>query len=267
MILIAGAQASVDISRWPLLAREVYVQKSNSPILYKYNSIDQLQFEMRLRSNIIEAAQGLNRSGAKFATFKTTYCNERIWHRTPEGGIKLRQGVTPAAGIRDIFVNGRMYGFECATGILIVLYKGILDSIKESEFNRLFANLLLYDWQYDSDLRMIQVQGIEHSYLGDVLYFRNPDVNPATPEFQGENVIKCGEDLFFGHGMGILPSHMIIGMLNRLRRPFAMQSAYLTDQVDYPDYIYLSQFASGGTRSDSPYVHAQIGGRRFIKYN
>ncbi|WP_268747717.1 hypothetical protein [Cohnella kolymensis] len=159
MILIAGAQASIDISRWPQLAREVYIQKSSSPVIYRYNSIEQLQFEMRLRSNILQAAHGLNRSGARFATFKDTYCNERVWHRTPEGALQLRPGVTPAAGIRDIFVHGRMYGFECATGILIVLYKGILDSIKESEFNRLFANLRLYDWQFDPDLKLIQIQG------------------------------------------------------------------------------------------------------------
>lgn len=38
---------------------------------------------------------------------------------TDEGGFLLRSGVTPASAIRDIFRNGRQYGFECATAIVI----------------------------------------------------------------------------------------------------------------------------------------------------
>lgn len=269
MILINGAQVPIDINALSLLGRDVYVQKSRSPIIYNYNSIQQLFFEMELRYNIIEAAQALNRSGAQFATFRDTYGNPQFWHRTPEGGLLLRPGVTPAAGIRDIFFNGRRYAFECATAIVIVLYKGILDTIKDAQFNRHFANLLLYDWQYDSDLRLIRVYGVQNAHVGDVLYFRNPDVNPETPQWQGENVIKMGEDLYYGFGMGILPAFMIIQMLNRLRRPGALRSAYLTEQVDYPDYLYLSRFVLGRVAPQqwrSPYVQAQIGGRKFIKY-
>lgn len=34
-------------------------------------------------------------------------------------------------------------------------YKALLSLYEEETFNRLFANLLLYTWDYDQDLRLI----------------------------------------------------------------------------------------------------------------
>jgi protein-glutamine gamma-glutamyltransferase len=275
MILIAGVERPIDISSWPQLAKVIYEQKRKSPISYNYNSIHHLHFEMTLRIKIVEAARALSQSGAGFATFKKSRCNEQFWNLTSEGGIRLKNGVTPASGIRDIFVNGRKYSFECATAVVIVLYKGVLDSIKESEFNRLFADLLLYDWHYDSDLRLIQAQGSGTAYPGDILYFNNPDVSPETPQWIGENAVKVGDDLFYGHGIGIASARVIINTLNRFRRPGSNKSAYLTEQVVYPDFLYLSQFAPDAIRLDelalkqfhlrTPHIYAQIGGQRFIR--
>ncbi len=140
-------------------------------------------------------------------------------------------------------MNGYKYAFECSTAIVIVLYKAVLDSIEEHEFNRLFADLLLYDWHYDDDLRLIQEQGSAGAYSGDILYFKNPDVNPETPEWQGENVVKMGKDLYYGHGIGIQSAQGMIAKLNRHRKPGSHTPAYLTDLVIYPDFLYLSQFA------------------------
>ncbi|MGG4219797.1 protein-glutamine gamma-glutamyltransferase [Paenibacillus jamilae] len=235
------------------------------------------QFEMILRSRIVESAQALHQSGVSFATFDTTRCNPEFWKLTKKGGCRIKAGVTPAQGIRDIFANGHQYAFECATAMVIVLYKGVLDSILESEFNRIFADMLLYDWQYDSDLKLIQQQGIHKAVPGDILYFNNPDVSPDTLEWKGENVVKLKEDLYYGHGIGILPAQGIIDSLNRHRRPDATVSAYLTDEVVYPDFVYLSQFApeenrgielSGNTfyqHEFSHCIHAVIGGRQYIQ--
>lgn len=161
--------------------------------------------------------------------------------------------------------------------MVIVLYKGVLDSILESEFNRIFADMLLYDWHYDSDLRLIQQQGSHKAAPGDILYFNNPDVSSDTLEWKGENVVKLKEDLFYGHGIGILPAKGIIDSLNQHRRPEATVSAYLTNEVVYPDFIYLSQFATEGNRKNelslhtlyhqeySHRIHAVIGGRQYIR--
>ncbi|TKH36163.1 protein-glutamine gamma-glutamyltransferase [Paenibacillus polymyxa] len=239
--------------------------------------MQRLQFEMILRSRIVESAQALHQSGVSFATFATARCNPQFWELTEKGGFRIKAGVTPAQGIKDIFINGQQYAFECATAMVIVLYKGVLDSILESEFNQIFADMLLYDWHYDSDLRLIQQQGSHKAVPGDILYFNNPDVSSDALEWKGENVVKLKEDSFYGHGIGILPAQGIIDSLNRHRRPNATVSAYLTNEVIYPDFVYLSQFAPEENRKNelsvntfyyqefSHCIHAVIGGRQYIQ--
>ncbi|GAB6989166.1 protein-glutamine gamma-glutamyltransferase [Paenibacillus pini] len=274
MIYIGEQQSTLDPSPWPNFWKKLYSDKSNSTVAYHYESPEHLKFELRLRSAIVEAAKALNASGAEFTTFVNARCNQRLWILNQRGGFELRRGVTPAQGIRDIFMNGRLYGFECATGVVIVLYKGVLDSIKENEFNRLFADLLLYDWHYDSDLRLIDKTGVTESFPGDVMYFKNPDVRPSQIEWQGENTVKINNDLYFGHGIGIVSAEKIIYELNRHRIPGSTTSAYQMDQVIYPDFLYLSQFASGGDivsrellennyHRDAS-IYGQIGARRYL---
>lgn len=247
------------------------------------------QFEAIMRQNIVGAAQALNYSGVSFADFENSRSNPQYWTMTDQGGFRIRKEVTPAEGIRDIFRNGRMYAFECATAMVIVLYKAVLDSIGDQQFNQLFANILLYDWHYDEDLRLIQVQGSHRAAPGDILYFINPDVSPETPEWKGENTIKLNDTMYYGHGMGILPAEEIIASLNRHRRPGSNRSAYLTENIVFPDFAYLSQFAPASNRippqwhaalqametghgifpsphdTTAPAVTARVGRRRYIQ--
>lgn len=244
MILIAGSPATVDTSGWQPMARHIYEIKQRSPATFEYVSEHHLWFEMLLRAEIVEAARDLYESGVQFAVFSEARCNEQFWLLTPQGGFRMRPGVNPADAIRDIFRNGPLYAFECATAIPIVYYKAVLEALGDQEFNRLFQNLLLYSWNYDSDLGLIQ----EHvsprlSVPGDVLYFDNPEHAIDKPEWQGLNVVVLGEDLFYGHGLGIASGWEIVAGLNRLRRPGASVSAHLLDLIVYPDFLYLSQFA------------------------
>jgi protein-glutamine gamma-glutamyltransferase len=257
VILIAGSPANIDTTGWPPLARDIYERKRRSPYVFNYSSSNHLRFEMLLRAAIVQAAIDLDRSGVEFATFEFARCNDRYWRLTPRGGFQLRQGVRPSVAIRDIYLNGPMYAFECATAIPIIYYKAVLEVLGEEQFDRLFQDLLLYSWNYDSDLGLIQERvSPERAVPGDVLYFDNPDFHPRAPEWQGVNVVMIDDDLFFGHGVGITTGADIIRGLNMRRRPFSFRSAYLMDLIVYPDFAYLSRFmprpaAGAGTAASS----------------
>jgi protein-glutamine gamma-glutamyltransferase len=252
MIIIAGSSNPINTSGWTSIERDIYAQKKNSFATYAYDSYDELLFELKLRANIIEAARGLLASKANFASFKKSRSNWKYWIRTELGGFQIRPNVTPAAAIRDIYVSGGLYAFECATAMVIVLYKAMLDTIGEARFNALYDNILLYDWNYDSDLHLITIDRQDESFPGDILYFKNPDVSNDTPEWQGENVVKLANNLYYGHGIGNKSEQQIISILNTRRKPNSSQSAFLKDQATYPDYKYLARMLASGS-SERPY--------------
>ncbi|ANE48928.1 hypothetical protein SY83_14185 [Paenibacillus swuensis] len=242
MIIIAGNRVN-SVSE-PLTPLEQYIvsEKLKSPQPFSYESEDQLKFELRMRTKIVEAAEEMYASRVKFGDFPKSQSNPAYWIRMPNGGFQLRPGVRSSDAIRDIWLNSEMYTFECATAIIMMMYKAVLETIGAPLFDTYFQNLVLYTWTTDEDLRIITKPGYE-SFPGDVLYFKNPDVNPATPEWQGENVIELGNNLFFGHGMGIKTPIEVIQELNAYRRPFAFRSAFLMHQVTAPDYKYLYQLS------------------------
>jgi protein-glutamine gamma-glutamyltransferase len=203
-----------------------------------------MSFEQQLRGNIVAAAKELNDSRVSFAVFAKSKCNPDYWNRTGDGGFQLKEQVLPADAIRDIYLNGRLYAFECATAMVIVLYKAVLDSIVEQQFNTLFTNLYLHSWQYDQDLRLTTLNINRENLPGDILYFKNPDFSPETPQWRGLNVVKMDQKLYYGHGLGITTAENVIAKLNQHRKSGSTTSAYLLPQATYPDFTYLSQFAA-----------------------
>ncbi|MFD2114702.1 protein-glutamine gamma-glutamyltransferase [Paenibacillus yanchengensis] len=237
MIVISGGDVSqIDPRMLSDLEWNIVRSKQASSNVYHYPSLDALLFELKMRTQIVEAAKAMYRSGVGFADFHNSRSNPQYWIRTQNGGFLLRPGVTPSAGIRDIYTQGYKYAFECAGAIIINLYKAVLETIGDRAFNYYFQNLYLRDWQHDSDLKLTYSYNNRDVYPGDVLYFRNPDVNPATPEWQGENVILLDRNLYYGHGVGIGTSEDIIAALNRARRPGSRRSAYLDNLVVRPDF-------------------------------
>ncbi len=213
-----------------------------SPHLYTYQTVQQLMFELDMRASIIQAAQQLNDNGADFTTFKQSRANVAYWLRTPEGGFKLLPGQKPSDAISDIYASGHLYGFECATAIIIIFYKAALELLGERNFNTLFNGLYLYSWEADHDLGITTLR--RRDFIpGDTVYFKNPDVDPAHMEFQGENAIIFGPDTYYGHGMGISSADHIIANLNRHRRPGSQTSAYMLEQTTRPNFQYLAAFA------------------------
>lgn len=236
-------------------------------------SEDELGFELYLRSKLVEAAQELNQSLAEFASFEHSRCNPEFWIRTLNGGFQQRSGIPSSIAIRDIYNNGSLYAFECATAMVIVLYKAVLDTLGEEVFLRHFSSILLRDWHFDGGLRIITWGNVRKSFPGDILYFRNPDYDPKTPEWQGENAVKLQHDLYYGHGIGILNSRKMIEALNGFRKPNANHPAYLEDQVTFPDYKYLAQLQSGRGGASERYedqfkpthIIAKIGSAIYIR--
>jgi protein-glutamine gamma-glutamyltransferase len=238
---------------------EIFWMKASQQTMYRYASWEELGFELRTRVLLTEAAQALQTSGAQFAVFRDSRCNPLYWRRDERGGFRLLPNVTPADGIRNIFQEGPLYAFECATAMVIVLYKGMLDSLGDGLFNLWFGGLLLYDWHYDEDLMLVDSKKPQDAVPGDVQYFKNPDVSPDHPEWQGENVLLMFNGLYYGHGIGIKTGGEIIESLNRKRQPFSQTSAYLMDIVVHPDYPKLYRTIIGGSGWNQP-LPAQYGG-------
>ncbi|MCG7408754.1 protein-glutamine gamma-glutamyltransferase [Paenibacillus sp. ACRRX] len=248
----------------------ILAQKERSPETYYYNSLEALDFELKMRTSIVEAATALNFSGVDFAVFERSRCNEQFWVRAENGGFQLRPDVLPSDAINDIFQQGKLYAFECSAAIVIILYKATLDMIKKEAFNAYFQDLFIWDWNYDSDLKLVAKRTSREVYPGDILYFKNPDHDPQFPEWQGENVILLANDLYYGHGIGIRSKQAIIDALNKARAPGSTTSAFLTEDVIHPDFEYLrglaikDHFPMWGNREGGTVVVAKIGNKVYV---
>jgi protein-glutamine gamma-glutamyltransferase len=262
MIIIAGNSESVfDDSKMSGLERNMYQKMKSSSFIYRYDSVVALLFELCVRSHIVESARSLSKSGVRFSDFEHSRCNEAFWDRNEQGGFQLKKGVASQDGIRDIFANGSLYAFECATAVAIVLYKAVLESMDPRQFDVLFSDLLLFDWHFNSNLRLQDRTDPEEAVAGDVLYFNNPGFDPATPWWRGENVVKLERDLYYGHGIGIRTAREIIAHLNSSRKPGSTESASLADRFDQLDFSFLWQLLSSNR---GKYIIAKIGASTYI---
>lgn len=209
---------------------------------YRYDNLNQLKFELTLRKEIVNSAIDLNGSELSFANFKNSKCNSEYWHRMANGGFMMAEGVKANEAIDDIYINGNKYATECATAIMIVYYRALLTVYGNELFNKLFSKIYLMGW-YVTEPLLAEVNTIDPSVdilLGDRGYFNNPDFNPATPEWGGENIIVLPDSMYYGHGVGITTADEIIRILNSMRKVNATQSAYFTYSVGYPNFKNLS---------------------------
>ncbi|MGM0712816.1 protein-glutamine gamma-glutamyltransferase [Brevibacillus parabrevis] len=242
MLIISGRQANPAVlaDEWGLnrVQREVVQRMAASGEEFVYPSPELLQFELKMRDHLVRSAIALYESGIAFSTFENSRANPVYWDRTELGGFRLRTGVPPSQGIINIFQEGRKYATECATAMVIILYHAVLQSIRREDFERMFADILLYDWRYDQDLDLRTTRTT--TFLpGDILYFANPDHNPDKPQWQGENAVDLGRGMYYGHGAGIRDAESMIEFLNEQRRHGATRSAYLVPQATRPGFAYL----------------------------
>lgn len=215
----------------------------NSSHVYDYSSAEELVFEAGLRRHIVDASLALYRGRLAFRTFQESRCNGKFWNRRPDGGFVLKPGAKPSEAIGDIFVNTRLYGTECATAIVMIYYKAVLDSYKADLFNTAFPEIVLMNWRDMDDLLGVATYRRLPDYVpGDCRYVRNPDVNPLTPEWQGENIIDLGNGKYYGHGIGIGDVDYYIKALNQNRIADSQVSAYLMDSATRPDFGGLYRY-------------------------
>jgi len=237
----SGLIQQSDMGPSDSIARMIIQRMNEEPTVYAYRSI--YEFEHMLRTNIILSARAMYQSRVRFAVFSRSQCNPMYWHLMSSGGFLLRQGVKPSDAIKDIYFNSSYYAFECATAMVIINYHAVLSLIGEYLFNQIFPNIYLYGWHADSDLG-INAQYSEESYPGDIVYFNNPDFNPLTPEWRGENAVDLGDGTYFGHGLGILTAGQMIYALNKMRKPGSYRSAYLTNSVTRPNFNHLAELSN-----------------------
>lgn len=247
MILFAsgesGVQSILDQYQAGSAEYEFLDKLMKSSHVYRYDSPEELAFETDLRRNIIRASYALYRGRLRFLTFHESVCNEAYWRRRNDGGFVLKNDVRPSDAINDIFLNTRLYGTECATAIVIIYYKAVLDLYGDNLFNTAFPEIILMNWRQIDELMGVALYRQLPDYVpGDCRYFRNPDVNPLTPEWQGENTIELGNGLHYGHGIGIGYPEKFIEALNRNRIEGSPVSAYLMDNATRPDFRSLYEY-------------------------
>jgi protein-glutamine gamma-glutamyltransferase len=138
--------------------------------------------------------------------------------------------------------------------MIIVYYKALLEVFGDEAFNSIFTHIELMNWQrLHREIREVGLIRRTDIYLpGDRRYFANPDVDPLTPEWQGENVIDLGDELYYGHGIGIHKAGVFINALNGRRRAGAERSAYLMDNAGYPNFERLFRLYERHTAPQRP---------------
>lgn len=188
--------------------------------------------QAQIQLNIVKAAKAFHAAGVNFSgSSKTDKVNKELWWMGYGGKMGVRQNVKPSDAINDIFKNGDKYGCECATATMIIMYKGILDTIGPKDFDRAFAKTRLFRWDIkDDDFKAAEKHGKLPGYWpGDHTYFKNPDFDPSNSAFQGENVIYLGNGQYFGHGLGVATDKEVVERLNGLRRSGAKKTAFRDD--------------------------------------
>lgn len=238
------------------IERELLNKMAASGEKYQYENINQLKFELNFRKEIVNSAVTLNNSGLSFATFKNSKCNPEYWTRTRNGGFLLKNGVKSGEAINDIFENGEKYATECATAMMIIYFKAMLNVFGIESFDKLIPKIYLMDWDITEPL-LREVGAINKTadiFLGDRGYFNNPDFDPSTPEWQGENVIVLPDSKYYGHGIGIASADEIIKALNYRRKEHATKPAYFLDAAGRPDFKKLSDVYYNPSSRNAPLV-------------
>jgi protein-glutamine gamma-glutamyltransferase len=207
---------------------------------------------------MVDAAHAMAEAQHEFGDLKA---NPKFWRAEGKelGTMHLKPGVKPSDALRDIFAHPDKYQFECATALVTLRYKAILELIGERDFDRICKDLKIGPWvQEDDAAKAWKVRGkgqdgktpaaddVVKKDLkpGDYTYFKNWSVSIAgyNGGWQGENVIYLGKGKYYGHPFGIVSAKEIVDSLNEWRRTKGnVKSASLLDLRASVDPSILKQ--------------------------
>lgn len=200
---------------------------------------------VRIGGAMIGAAEAMGAAKIEFALIKDHKFNDKYWEAEGGGTFKLKPGVKPSEAFDDIFKNPSKYGFECATGLVVVQHKAMRDLLGAKDFDRVFSDLRLGPWQagagydqhvtFDGASTEATPERRGETRAGDYGYFKNWDVSDDAKQrgWQGENVVYLGEvngeRMFFGHPFGVASEKHIVDYLNGERNAGSTRSASYLD--------------------------------------
>ncbi|MFH1809672.1 MAG: hypothetical protein ABIJ09_13075 [Pseudomonadota bacterium] len=221
--------------------------------------------DLVFRKHVVDAAYALAAGGASFSGHHSTdKVNKTLWTMGYGGKMAVRKFMPdgsigkPSAALRDIFENGQQYGFECATAMMVIYHKAILDHIGDAAFDKLFSEprmLAFFRWDIeDSDFKDVKRLTMKPMPLvpGSHYYYKNPDASDANSAFGGENVIYLGDGKYYAHGcVGdegtyIIDEKDLMRTLSALRRPGATAMPFRIDMEMHMDGLAVSTLAVPG---------------------
>jgi hypothetical protein len=200
--------------------------------------------DLVFRQRVVEAAHDLAAGGAQFSpSHQSDKVNSALWTMGYGGKIQARKFLPndqlgkPSAALQDIFDNGNAYAFECATAMMVIYHKAILDHIGADKFDALFSQprmLSFFRWSIeDEDYTKVKKLVEDDKIIkqppkpGAHYYFLNPDASDENSAFGGENVLYLGDGTYYAHGIVgdsgsyIVTEDEIMATLSALRKPGA----------------------------------------------
>lgn len=233
--LLAGKNVAVDVDADGKLGTGDVVLTSTAAGKSVVERVSQaLADQTRVSKAMVDASEKMNSAGVPFAITTQHKANADYWTVGAGGTLQLKPGVKPSEALEDIAQNPSKYGYECATGLVVVYYQAILDLIGPEDFDRIASDLVVGPWQMEDSLASLMVNRHpnpgkdtetdlgDHTLVpGNYYYFRNWDVTDEARArgWQGENVIYLGEGRFYGHGIGLGDASMFVGKLASEMKP------------------------------------------------
>lgn len=218
---------------------------------------------VRIGAAMVDASHAMADAKHEFGDLKA---NKQLWRTegTEMGTMHLKPGKRPSEAIRDIFEHPEKYQFECATALVVLRYKAMLELIGERDFDRICKDLKCGPWEQENDAAAawkVRGKGQEGKVAatdadvkndlkpGDYTYFKNWSVSIAgyNAGWQGENVISLGKGMYYGHPFGIVSGKEIVDYLNQNRRTTGnVKSASLLDLRASVDPSFLKHDRNPG---------------------
>lgn len=218
--------------------------------------------DLAFRKCVVDAAYALADSGASFSgSADGDKVNTALWTMGYGGKMGVRKFLAdgslgkPSAALKDIFDNGRAYGFECATAMMVIYHKAILEHVGAEAFDALFTEprmMSFFRWSIEDD-DFADVKTLLHKPTplrpGSHYYYENVDASPENSAFRGENVIYLGEGKFYAHGVVgasgqyIVTEQELVRSLSSLRRAGATKAPRRIDMEMHLDGLALSKKA------------------------